>query len=214
MNRLVAFGCSNTYGQSLTDRHTESWPAQLGSLLNLPVSNNGVCGASVKRIWWDILNFPFKPDDLVIIGWTHKDRWCVIKQDTTDLHPDQNYSEWNCGHLIELVPRHVENDQLARLWYKNFHDDFDMSLNCFALINHIDHFLRDKQILVLHLDIHGHEYFPEFNQVEFVPVDINNYRHEYPKAPDGWHPGPLAFKHFSKDIYDFIIRKNLLKEMG
>lgn len=47
---LVANGCSMTYGDELTHRHTDSWPAVLGHLLGIEVINLGACAGSNRRI--------------------------------------------------------------------------------------------------------------------------------------------------------------------
>jgi len=109
----------------------------------------------------------------------------------------------------DLGPWLAENNHLAKTWYQNFHDDFDMALNCFLCINHIDYYLKDKNIRHFHLDMTEHEYFPKFNQVKFLPVNMNNIRHQFPLATDGWHPGKLAFEHFSKEIYKLLHKEEI-----
>ena len=76
MERLVTFGCSLTQGQAL-EKDVEysklAWPYVLGQKLNLETVNNGKNGSSIKRIWWDIMNFDFHSSDTVVILWTHID---------------------------------------------------------------------------------------------------------------------------------------------
>jgi hypothetical protein len=83
MPRLIAFGCSFTYGQGLPEcaignndskvSNTPSelaWPAALGKLLKIETINKGIPGASNLEILYQILNFEFKNNDIVVIMWT------------------------------------------------------------------------------------------------------------------------------------------------
>ena len=68
MARLLAFGCSYTYGEGLEDCWSplnktfgplpskQAWPSILGKDLGREVHNFGICGASNKHIWHTILN--------------------------------------------------------------------------------------------------------------------------------------------------------------
>ena len=74
MSRLVAFGCSYTYGYGLSDCHIEpnkpgpnpsklAWPSLLANMLDLEVVNCSNIGASNIHILWRLINFDFKNDD-------------------------------------------------------------------------------------------------------------------------------------------------------
>lgn len=70
--RLVAFGCSTTYGKGLSDqlRLTAAWPSILADNLNLPHLNKGLSGASNYDISQNILAFlrtQYEPGDVFII---------------------------------------------------------------------------------------------------------------------------------------------------
>ena len=51
ISHLVVNGCSWTYGMGLEDPITQSWPAQLGKSLNLPVVNLAVPGSGNEGIY-------------------------------------------------------------------------------------------------------------------------------------------------------------------
>mgnify|MGYP003309481114 CR=1 FL=1 len=81
MTRLIAFGCSHTYGQALPDiwdhkKNKEittqgpskyAWPQILSDKLNLECINLGSPGASNKEVWFHIVNTEFKKSDIVIL---------------------------------------------------------------------------------------------------------------------------------------------------
>ena len=188
-NRLVTFGCSLTYGQALDDRHKESWPAQLGQLMNLPVANHGVPGASTKHIWWNAVNFEFDPNDCLVFLWTHRDRWCMIKT-----HQIDPLNHWETDH-----------NEKSKIWYKHFHDDFDMSTMYFALVNHANFYLQSKVKKIYNLvATENDQHMPNFNRIKFLQSMISEIREKYPKASDDWHPGPKAMKEYAKQIYTEI----------
>ncbi len=78
ISRLIAWGCSFTWGEGLdtvrpgfgqraSDR---AWPALVAQQLNIPLRNLSEPGASNLWIADSVLNYEFKPEDLVIIMWT------------------------------------------------------------------------------------------------------------------------------------------------
>ena len=81
MSRLITFGDSFTYGHHLVDNNKQAWPAVLGTIMNLPVVNVAQPGSSNVEILAEILNFEFKDNDLVIIGWTFVERDIVFKKE-------------------------------------------------------------------------------------------------------------------------------------
>lgn len=99
-DRLVAFGCSHTYGHGLPDCYVPimkgkktvgmqygpvasnlAWPKLLANLKNIECDNRGVPGASNKEILYNILNYNFTSNDCVYVLWTYLARWCIIDKD-------------------------------------------------------------------------------------------------------------------------------------
>ena len=91
MNRLLAFGCSHTYGESLPDclppkgfvapmppPSQFAWPNLLAKKLNRECVNLASCGASNKQIHYNIVNTNFENDDLVLVLWTQHSRSCFM----------------------------------------------------------------------------------------------------------------------------------------
>ena len=220
-NKLITFGCSLTYGQALENRMEQSWPAQLGKLLDLETDNQGVRGSSAKRIWWDCINYKFKLTDIVVICWTHKDRWCLIKSPTNT----EQYEEWDIDEIADMkgylkVTKNLEienfnqwqteNNPKGKMWYKHFHNDFDMIVNYFALVNHANYFLQNKVKKVYHLSATENNYpIPVFNETKFLNAQLHQIRKQFPPALDGWHPGPEAMEEYAKHIHKEIMEESI-----
>ncbi|NBP59254.1 hypothetical protein EBU71_22405, partial [bacterium] len=83
MPRLVAFGCSYTFGEGLPDTYPipelhkdrvpslQAWPAHLGKKLNLESINYGWGGSGNAEILLRLLKTKIYSDDIVVIQWSH-----------------------------------------------------------------------------------------------------------------------------------------------
>jgi len=217
MKRLVAFGCSLTQGQDLekgVEYSRLAWPYLLGQKLNLAVVNCGKNGSSIKRIWWDIMNFDFHSTDTVVVLWTHINRWCIIKgDDPTHRNDGLPAQDWDLPregyeYLPKTIAENINYDYLfanpesnvtnvhhsmfnkqSEMWYKYFHDEYDMLQQAFLHINHADMYLKSKVKNVFHLRASEPHLTTNYNQVKFLKTDIDKLREHYPKALDDWHPG-------------------------
>ena len=84
MPTLHTFGCSNTWGWALPDKHqvkpklhtpsVHAWPSQLSKILRIPVINHAREGNDNRRISIQCYTADIKPDDIVIILWSYLDR--------------------------------------------------------------------------------------------------------------------------------------------
>lgn len=94
--RLIAFGCSHTYGVGLEDCWIEeggpgdlppsklAWPQLMANKLGIQCVNASKWGSSNREIWHRITNFEFEKDDLIIAQWTYANRDCIIKEDNIE----------------------------------------------------------------------------------------------------------------------------------
>ena len=144
MSRLVTFGCSNTFGDSLDDTPSDenghiprvdkwnnpikpsryAWPAKLAERLSIPLVNAGWSGASNKRIWNNMINFSYQEGDIVIVLWTNLGRHSVFHEDKK-LYPHDHYGNYYDGttiaepmKFIEFTPGWVNKSLVDRL-HKN-----------------------------------------------------------------------------------------------
>ena len=207
MERLVTFGCSLTQGQAL-EKDVEysklAWPYVLGQKLNLETVNNGKNGSSIKRIWWDIMNFDFHSSDTVVILWTHIDRWCIIKGEDPltqdwDIPREGFKRQPSLKDDVDNIHHSMMNKR-SEMWYKYFHDEHDIIQQGFLHINHADMYLKNKVKNIFHLRASENELTTSFNQVKFLNADIDDLRKRYPRANDDWHPGIECQEQYASQI--------------
>lgn len=217
MSRLIAFGCSLTQGQALEEDIAYSklaWPFRLAEKMQLECVNQGENGASAKKIWYNILNFKYEPDDTVVVLWTHMDRWCIINKNAAnqkeykdwDIYPDiKEKYRLNTGYYgRRMLPNFPPEDKLMHMWYENFHDEYDMDLQYYLHVAHANTWLKDRVKNIYNLKASELDRYAWFNEVEFLKTSINKIRQQHPKALDNHHPGQQAMEHFANDIYTEI----------
>lgn len=206
MTRLVAFGCSNTFGQALPDvwdsknhRHLKkygsskcAWPQILADKLNLECVNLGIPGASNKEIWWKILNYQPVETDIVIILWSLYNRHCII----IDQHQPQRRSIFKIGTWI--------NETTSNAFFKYIHHTYDMEIDFYLRCNHINQFLKNKVKLIKHGNQDELLINSSFNEIDFLKANMNVIMGMLPKALDDCHPGIEAHKQFAIEVYNEI----------
>ena len=190
--RIVAFGCSYTYGHGLTDCLEEdkltqgptpsklAFPSLLAKKLNCETINLGKSGNSNKEIWYDILNFKFQENDIAIITWTYFSRFCIIKTD----------------NIRRINPWKEEE----KLFYMNYSNRHDMVIDFYGRLNHVSSYLTN-------LSIKNYNFVIEYPDVA-VPVwsqtNVLGKFEMLDKAEDDCHPGMISHTVFSDSIYKII----------
>jgi len=184
--RLVAFGCSFTWGEGLSDvwnketgkhirnKHSKlAWPQLLADKLNVKCINNGIPGASNKEIWWKIINFDFIENDIVVIFWTIKDRITIFKTSKEYIR----IRPWNSPRTFDKSP----------LFYKHFYEEFDATIDAYFRKDHVEKILNLKSILNFH---------------ETIPNIVGEHNLDF--ALDNTHPGPKSHEAFATKLYNEI----------
>jgi hypothetical protein len=204
-DRLVAFGCSHTFGHGLLDCYDPhditgpgnkpsnvAWPAMLAKKLNLQCINISRPGSSNKEIWYNIVNFNFKPGDLVFILWTTAWRHCIIKKDKI-----YDVSSW-C------------KNKAAKSYYKHVFNEYDANVGLNMKMSYVDYYLKNRKIKFYQLlyDSYDYEQLSFNNNSSIIPLSMHEYLENYPKAIDNMHAGEFAHSQFATDIYKQI-RENL-----
>jgi hypothetical protein len=196
MSRLVTFGCSVTYGHGLADcfepennragslPSKTAWPNILGEKINKEVINKSIPGASNLEILYQILNFDFLPDDLVITLWTYPSRDMIFQEPT----------------LLLPMPYHPvgswKTDDLSKNWMKT-HSDYDLSIRSWYNMHHAETYLNLCQLFnfnfsvnINHIKAQKPKYL-KYNNLYLDELD-DLLLHDYDRALDKAHPGPIA----------------------
>jgi len=190
--RIIAFGCSYTYGHGLSDcleadKTTQgpmaskiAFPALLSKKLNCEYINLGKSGNSNKEIWHDILNFRFQANDIAIITWTYFSRFCIIKSD----------------NIRRINPWKEEE----KLFYMNYSNRHDMVIDFYGRLNHISSYLDN-------INIKNYNFVIEYPDVEIPSWSQTNVLGKFEmldKADDNCHPGVISHNEFADSIYNII----------
>ena len=201
MSRLVAFGCSFTYGHGLEDcykppnRHgpfpsKTAWPSTLGKLLNVDtVINKGSPGASNKLIWKTVLDFDFQQDDIVFINWSYPNRYCIF-EDFKNKH-------------IPIGPW-FDNKQ-NKVYYKQLYTDVDHIIDFFNRSDHVKRYLDSLNIKNFHaITLFNKEPInltPKWYNVDILKSCFLTISQHYPLALDNAHPGQAAHDHYANGLF-------------
>lgn len=204
MKRLITFGCSLTYGQGLPDCHVDphypgltpskfAWPEIVAEGLNRKCINTSTPGSSNKRIWYNIINFKFKPDDIVIVLWSWGERFAILK----DKNSVNDIGTW------------MESEN-AKAYYQHLYNEYDSLMQTKLYVSHANFILKDKAIPVYNLTVKKEttDIFKLSGQrVSHIPLYIcdDNYVSKYPPALDGKHPGVECNRIFAKDMLYYIM---------
>jgi hypothetical protein len=206
MSRLIAFGCSLTFGHGLPDCHQEPnqpgkqpskyvWPEVIAKRLGRICINLSEPGSSNKRIWHNVINFKFKKDDIVFILWTYNERWCLLKNKNFIV----NYGPW-------------QNTLETLYYYDKIYADYDAMMQTKLYVSHVNFLLKEKNITLYNLTTKKStaEIFKLSGQtVPHIPLYIcDTYRQNYPLALDNKHPGVECNEVYANDIMPYINNKS------
>lgn len=194
MSRLIAFGCSYTFGDALPDCTNSyisnpskyAWPNLLKKRLNADeVVNNGLSGAGNLEILWNILNFNFQPTDICIIMWSHFSR-------------DHIFAE--TGHV-----RINHNSSLEKHWGV-VHTDYDLGIRNWIMIHHADLYLSNLKIKNHFYLLGGQPEIEKQNMPSFINlkhfIDLNFDNEDF--GSDNSHPGVNSHATMAKKIHKII----------
>ena len=200
MPRLVAFGCSFTYGHGLPDCYDGkigcgptpsnfAWPRLLANKLGYTFANMGKPGAGNTEILWRLLNFNFEVDDVCVIMWSYFNRSDFFR-----------YSNDIEGKRIE------RNDRLLDEEKSVFNENNNIT-NLLAM-SHAAYYL-DSLNISSHACIGA--YSPKFaddivlhDRIKITNLDLSFSMASYvvDTALDGRHPGIQSHKLIAERLYN------------
>ena len=215
MNRLVAFGCSCTWGEALPDtvKYTHAsynkpasklaWPQVLANKLNLKCVNKGSAGASNKEIFNNILDFDFTTTDKVYILWTYSYRDCTLIG-PGELPERITLPATSLTHTFLDSKKH-------KLYARYMFNEYNSFIESYMYANHTKLYLDKKGIENTHMVFmfkEHHEKFCWFNEHE-IPIwnNVNFLKLKFmiDLALDNQHPSEKSHA----DLTDQIMRLKL-----
>ena len=223
MNKIWAFGCSQTYGHGLEDCYREengfyhagkepskfAYPQLIGDALDKEVINLARPGMSNKHILHKIkLNqSEMNKNDIVIIHWTYIERHGIFNEDSKN--------------IVNI--RTSGNDKISKQYYKHIYNDYDANSVCRWYMNYAHLTLKEQGIKSIHCpplmlvqnnnislinseSWHNHDFVkdPNFeNDISFVSMMIQHDDLKLDKGIDDLHVGPKTHRAFA----DLIIKE-------
>mgnify|MGYP001432125034 CR=1 FL=1 len=208
---IVTFGCSHTYGWCLgndcsggaNDPSPLAWPQKLADLYGCTVNNLGEGGNSNKIIVHKILQYNYKPDDVVFVCWSNMDRWAVIEEEVT-----HNIGVWD----LDGKGTDKEQYEIAKHFFERIHSPYDMKLEFYRSCMLANLFLQDIGVKNFHTSVLWDQ--PKKNSLKtnqwfdykrWLMPDWQFHKdmHAWPLADDNMHPGPGAHEALAKRFYDY-----------
>jgi len=192
-SRIITFGCSNTFGQGLSDcLHAKpgdkasklAWPSVLGRLYNRPVVNCAIPGASNLEILYTIANTKITATDLVIVLWTHLERWTKINNGKC-----MQIGTWRIGK---------EKKPVSATYYKYIQSECTDKFLYPVIIREADRIIKQTNTKNYHIELYKTNLFP----FTCLDIDMVKLRKIYPLAEDKNHIGLLAHEHLARKIYE------------
>ena len=214
MNRLIAFGCSHTFGHGLSDCWIEkekthgvypskyAWPTILARHMNRFPVNMGICGAAANQISNNIVRYNYRKNDIVVVLWTHTNRHSVVYQN---------------GSASQMSAYAATLNKKSKIWLKNFYDEYDSLINYASSIITAQKFLEKNNIPSMHFIVEDIQSDVEKYKVNkfFELIDLDNngiFFYDNPirdVALDNAHLGPETHKWFAQEIYTYFTKKQL-----
>jgi len=222
MSRLLAFGCSHTYGHGLEDCLLENnepaltpskfaFPSLLADMLNIPCINLAEPGSSNQDILRKILGSEIRQTDIIIVLWTHYSRDVLYVDDDS---PGSNRDQ-QTGLVYMPVGNWMINNpgytgvKKTILSYYLAHQDIDQQVRSWIAKHHVDNYLSNlkvKNYLFLQNakdELNRKPTFLKFNNLQNLQLWSTLFE-KHPRAPDGNHPGPEAHKEVAELMYNKI----------
>lgn len=203
MKRLIACGCSFTYGQGLLDcvgfnggpgtqPSKYAWPQVCADVLGIPCVNIAECGLGNKHIAYRILNFDFEPGDIVVVMWSFFTRHCVIldKNDVLDIYPGLDPDQYQEPGVQRLAYEYYSSELLS--------NEKNQAIENLMYIKLVDLFLKNKNIPMVHATLQD-QYFKQLSTVHMAS-DRENFK--YVRNTFQKFPKEQAEKKFGSNTYD------------
>lgn len=205
-NRLVALGCSITFGFALDDTSKSyfykaenpskfSWPYKLAELMGIEnVLNLSNPGCSNRDIWHQGINYETDQNDLVLALWTYHNRGTFFR-------------EFDLPVNLGIHKRHHG----SKIFSKYLYSEYDRLLETAQCIDHLDYYFSKKSInfkfsSVFSIDMLSQFAWSDFEK-DYIYLDYDYIYKQNPKASDRIHPGSQAQDDIAHNFYKEILKE-------
>ena len=202
MARLITFGCSYTYGQSLPDcvnmpitdliSFTPSqlgWPKLVADKLGVELINMAHPGSSNFEILYTLLEFKFEKDDIVVIMWSHYLRDLFFTRLFKSLFFRRRLGLW-------------KNTVIGRRWIDQM-SERDYAMKTWVYMHHAGLHLKSNNIKYIHYPA-----APDELTAYYSPVHVDNLYTNglivVDRGADNQHPGLESNKIMADVIYGIL----------
>ncbi len=213
MTRLVAFGCSITYGHGLPDCFEPpigfgkepskyAWPSLLAKKLQREAINLSSPGSGNLEILYKLLQYKFEKDDLCVIYWSFYDRIDLVR-----LHP-------KLEKIYRLRLENIDKEFLSESGYLTHTD-----VRNYMLIHHAGLYLEKIGVPYFFLDRASQN----TNTLTIIPPFLQLKNHDTTKvdkyfridyALDNMHPGIESQKKIANYMYNHITKKSVISKFN
>ena len=220
MPRVIACGCSNTYGHGLKDITDNfgkmymplrgpsklAWPQLLADKLGYECVNLSMPASSNKLISYKLTDQKIEKDDVVVFLWTFLLRTCILKE----IDPSETLNE----RVIYLhkASRKDESKKAAQSWVKwqaKYGTDYDLLNENMVWVSAANRYAERFTNNVYNYSINGGELFPLQDRYSVnIIEDFGKKVYNMPKALDRSHPGEEAHQEMANIIYNNIVKDN------
>ena len=223
MARIITFGCSFTYGAGLPDcnpaytlRNTLFtntakpskfvWATLLGEKLGLEVVNMAEPGISNTEILYNLLEFKYQTDDIVIVMWSNYPRDIMFTKGFVSKNTNTRFSNLKRRLFNKGLAAFTRNKE-TKLWIK-YMSEYDYCVKTQMYMHHADLFFRSSNINYIHYPASPHEL--DEVSLDFLPVHNSCYDGLFwvDRTPDGHH-GIESNKLVAENIIKFLKEKNI-----
>jgi len=220
MKRLIAAGCSLTYGHGLpdcVDRLNQkapgilpsklSWPKLVADQLNRYCINLSRPGASNKEIWHTLLKSNFEPDDIVIVNWSFLYRFCSL------------ISTREVKQILLKTP-----EKESKFYYKSIFTSYDSVLDFYLRVRDADAYVRSQGVeKIIHTTIEDLDNLTAWHRIkkdyslpeikssftqspEFVKINsiLDKNSIWIDMALDDVHPGVRSHQRFADQLLSIL----------
>lgn len=224
MSRIIAVGCSFTYGHCL---HTEdvrpvaaspqAWPGLVAQHFNRECVNLSWPGSNPRYCAARILDFDFKSDDVVLILWPNIHRNWIV----TDWHA---WRERNWRDEFHREPDLAVGSQFwtpvckdyQRWWKRGYSNTSDRACDAWMAKHLVRLHLKDLGLDCVEYDVPAYDLDKNISIPDrFVTDWITEFPHWHQlyvdRAQDGMHPGFKAHKNFAKRWIKTIKQQGILE---